>query len=233
MPHPPSNWIDHLPRTHLAAEFSLWSADLTRMADDLARIDPFADVLHIDVADGHFAPALLFFPDLVAAIRKQSAKPLHVHLMAADPVILAQIDQFADAGADLISVHLENTGALDAALDRIAARGLAAGVVLKVRTPVADAARVLPRLRFLTLLGTEIGMKGQGLDPAAGDRLRDAERMIAGCAAKHRIILAADGGIRENTVPLLRAAGAESVVLGSLAFGAPDLTARMTWLNAL
>ncbi|MDZ4137111.1 MAG: hypothetical protein U1D06_16195, partial [Paracoccaceae bacterium] len=88
-----------------------------------------------------------------------------------------------------------------------------------------------PRLDFLTLLGTAIGVKGQGLDPTAGDRLREAAGLIA--ATGRRIVLAADGGIRDTTVPVLRAAGAQTVVLGSLAFGAPDLAARMAWLRAL
>lgn len=81
---------------------------------------------------------------------------------------------------------------------------------------------------MLTLLGTAIGVKGQGLSPAAPDRLREARAMIS--AFGRRIVLAADGGIRETTVPLLRLAGAETVVLGSLAFGATDLGARMAWL---
>jgi ribulose-phosphate 3-epimerase len=104
-------------------------------------------------------------------------------------------------------------------------------MVLRVETPVEAAAQWLPRLDMLTLLGTAIGVKGQGLDPAAGDRLRRARHLIA--ATGRRIVLAADGGIRDNTVPLLRAAGAETVVLGSLAFGAPDLGERMRWLAAV
>jgi ribulose-phosphate 3-epimerase len=230
---PTPNWIDVLPTKRLICEFSVWSADLVRLADDMARIAPHADVLHIDVADGHFAPAMLFFPDLVAAVRKVSRAPIHVHLMVADAVLLSQIDQFADAGSDLISIHLENESVADAALDRLDARGVAAGIVLKVETPVLGVARFLPRLRFLTLLGTAIGVKGQGLNEAAGDRLREAKRLIGGSGAKQRIVLAADGGIRDNTVPVLRAAGAETVVLGSLAFGAPDLAARMSWLHGV
>ena len=225
--------IDDLPRDRLIAEFSLWSADLLRLDVELARIAPHADLLHIDVADGHFAPALLFFPDLVAAIRKASAVPIHVHLMIADRELLAQIDQFADAGADLISIHVENASVANKALDLLAARGVAAGMVLKVDTAVESVAPYLSRLRFLTLLGTRIGVKGQGLDAKALDRLQTARRLIAGCGAGHRIVLAADGGIRETTVPLLRAAGADTVVLGSLAFGAPDLAARMSWLHGL
>ena len=228
-----SDWIGGLPKHRLIAEFSVWSADLTSLSADLQRIGPHADILHIDVADGHFAPAMLFFPDLVAAVRKNSPTPIHVHLMVADSILLSQIDQFADAGSNLISFHVENHSVADAALDLIEARGISAGMVLKVQTPVADAARYLPRLRFLTLLGTAIGVKGQGLDQRAGERLQEAKALIRESKSGRRIVLAADGGIRENTVPLLRNAGAETVVLGSLAFGAADLAARMEWLHAL
>ena len=228
-----SPWIDALPTDRLIGEFSVWSADLINLERDLQRIAPHADVLHVDVADGHFAPAMLFFPDLVAAIRKASRVPIHVHLMCADAVLLPQIEQFAEAGSDLISIHAENTAVADAALDRLDALGVAAGMVLKVATPVEAVASYLPRLRFVTLLGTAIGVKGQGLDANAGPRLKTAKRLIADSGAGHRIVLAADGGIREHTVPLLRAHGAETVVLGSLAFGAPDLAQRMAWLHAL
>lgn len=229
MPAPASDWIARLPRHRLLAEYSMWSADLIRLADDLARITPHADILHVDVADGHFAPALLFFPDLVARLRAETALPIHVHLMVADAVLLAQIDQFAEAGADLISLHAENGNAAEG-LDRIAQHGVAAGMVLRVETPVARARPWLSRLDMLTLLGTAIGVKGQGLDPTATSRLQDAAGLIA--ATGRRIVLAADGGIRDTTVPLLRSAGAETVVMGSLAFGAPDLPARMAWLHA-
>ena len=231
MPHPAPGWLDRVPRTRLIAEYSMWSADLIRLAEDLSRITPHADILHIDVADGHFAPAFLFFPDLVARIRAETALPIHVHLMVADAVLPSQISQFAEAGADLISLHVENAAVADTALDLIASLGLAAGMVLRVETPVAQVTPWLNRLDFLTLLGTAIGVKGQGLDPTATARLAEAGRLIA--ASGRRIVLAADGGIREMTVPLLRAAGAETVVLGSLAFGAADLAERMRWLHGL
>lgn len=230
MPRPPADWMATLPRTRLLAEYSMWSADLIRLADDLVRITPHADILHVDVADGYFAPAFLFFPDLVARIRSQTSLPIHVHLMVSEPVLLSQIDQFAEAGADLISLHVENANAAEG-LDRIAALGLKAGMVLRVETPVAQAARWLDRLDMLTLLGTAIGVKGQGLDPTATLRLQEAARLVA--ATGRRIILAADGGIRDTTVGPLRSAGAETVVMGSLAFGAPDLAERMRWLHAL
>ena len=230
MPRPAADWLTALPRNRLLAEFSMWSADLIRLADDLQRITPHADILHVDVADGTFAPAFLFFPDLVARMRDVTALPIHVHLMISDAVLLSQIDQFAEAGADLISLHVENANTSEG-LDRIAEHGLKAGMVLRVETPVAKAAPWLDRLDMLTLLGTAIGVKGQGLNPAATSRLQEATRLIA--ATGRRIVLAADGGIRDTTVPLLRAAGAETVVLGSLAFGAPDLAERMGWLHDL
>lgn len=231
MPHPPRDWLATLPQARLIAEVSLWSADLVRLAEDLARIAPHADILHIDVADGHFAPALLFFPDLVARIRSFTALPVHVHLMVADDILLTQIDQFAEAGADLVSLHVENAAMVEPALDRVAAHRLPAGLVLRVETPVEAVEPWLGRIDALTLLGTAIGVKGQGLHPAAVDRLRRAAALIE--AGGRRILLAADGGIREQTVPHLRAAGAETVVMGSLAFGAPDLAARMAWLRSL
>jgi ribulose-phosphate 3-epimerase len=233
MLRPAASWIDDLPTGRLIAEFSVWSADLLRLRDELIRIEPFADVLHVDVADGHFAPALLFFPDLVGAIRHATRLPIHVHLMAADTILLSQIDQFTEAGGDIISIHLENAGVADAALDLLQAQGVAAGMVAKVETPIANVSRFLPRLRFLTLLGTAVGVKGQRLDESACGRLREARRLIAESRAEQRIILAADGGVREETVPELRSAGAESLVLGSLAFRAPELASRIAWLRAI
>lgn len=228
---PGTDWLAKLPTDRLIAEYSMWSADLIRLADDLKRIEGHADVLHVDVADGHFAPALLFFPDLVAKLRGATETPIHVHLMVADAVLVSQVEQFADAGADLISIHAENAAVADEALAVIKARRLAAGIVLRVETPVAACKPFLDRVDFLTLLGTAIGVKGQGLDPAATDRLLEAKGLI--WDSGRRIVLAADGGIREHTVPELRAAGAETVVLGSLAFGADDLAARMRWLHGL
>ena len=222
--------LDTLPNDRLLAEFSLWSADLVRMADDVARVDDVVDIYHADVADGHFSPAMLLFPDLIAQVRPLTDKPIHVHLMVQDDALTDQIDQFVDAGADIISIHAENAN-LNAGIDRIRDSGLAAGVVLQLHTPVAALAPCLGRLSMATLLGTQMGIKGVGLDPAAEDRLQDARKMIDEHAG-HRILLAADGGIREHTVPGLRRSGADTIVMGSLAFGAEDLSARMAWVHA-
>lgn len=233
MPKPASNWIDALPSTHTIAEFSMWSANLADLAGELARIHDHADILHVDVADGVFAPAFLFFPDLVAAMRQLTDKPIHVHLMVDDGVLLSQIEQFIEAGSDLISFHLENLALAEQAFKLLDDAGVAAGMVLRVETPVVGVASYLDRLRFVTLLGTAIGVKGQGLDSNAFDRLLEAKGLIEKANLNHRVVLAADGGIREHTVPELVKAHAETVVLGSLAFGAPDLGERMAWLRGL
>ena len=120
---PPRGWLERLPADRLLAEMSLWSADLGRLADDIARVEAFTDIFHIDVADGHFSPALLFFPDLVVAARRATAKPLHVHLMVAD-AILAEPDRAVRRcrRRSHFSVHAENANA-DAALDLDRRRG--------------------------------------------------------------------------------------------------------------
>jgi ribulose-phosphate 3-epimerase len=232
MTRPAPDWFDRLPTDRLIAEFSVWSADLLRIGAELDRIHPYADLLHVDVADGHFAPAFLFFPDLAARVRAASDVPMHVHLMVEDRIVAAQIEQFADAGADVITLHAECASVATGALDLISKRGLRAGLVLKVETPVATLAPYLDQISFLTLLGTSIGVKGKGLHENALDRLREAQAMVRAAKAGHRIVVVADGGIRHETVPNLRAAGAEAVVLGSLAFGDADLPGRMAWLAA-
>ena len=185
MPHPAPGWIDRLPQNRLIAEYSMWSADLIRLADDLDRIAPHADILHVDVADGVFAPSFLFFPDLVARMRAVTVIPIHVHLMVADGVLLSQVAQFAEAGADLISLHVENAAVAAEALDLIEGLGLKAGMVLRVETPVATVQPWLGRLDFLTLLGTAIGVKGAGAGPVGDGAADGGGRPDCGHGAAH------------------------------------------------
>lgn len=226
-------WLDGLARDRLLAELSLWSADLANLERDVARTQSYADLYHVDVADGRFAPSFLFFPDQVARIRGLTQKPLHVHLMVENELLLGQVRQFAEAGADLITVHAENGPMVADALRLIEELGCVAGLVLRVDTPVQAMEPWLDRVRFVTLLGTAIGVKGQGLSDRACPRLVEAGRLIRQAGREGSIRLAADGGIRETTVPLLRAAGAQTVVLGSLAFGDSDLAGRIGWLHSL
>lgn len=225
--------VKALPRHRLLCEFSLWSADLANMENDLKRIEQHVDLHHIDVADARFTPGFLFFPDFVARIAALTEKPIHVHLMVEAEIVEEQARQFIEAGANLISVHAENGEAGLRAIALAKQLGAATGVVLRLETPVEAVKPFLSAVDMVTLLGTSIGVKGQSLSDKACDRLIEARALMrdAGCEAD--IILAADGGIREQTVPLLRSAGAETVVLGSLAFGDKDLNSRIQWLHGL
>ena len=193
-----------------------WRA-LTNMSTSITRM------WRTGISRGHAA-----VPDLIAQIRPLTDKPVHVHLMVADNALIDQIDQFAEAGADIISVHAENVD-VAAAIEHIRGTGLAAGIVLQLHTPVASVRGQLDGISMLTLLGTRMGIKGVGLDPQAESRLAEARHMIDQAGAQ--VLLAADGGIRD-TPSGLRHAGADTIVMGSLAFGADDLAARMAWVHA-
>jgi ribulose-phosphate 3-epimerase len=223
---------DDLPRRRLLADVSLWSADLARLQDSIAAVDAWVDSYHLDVADGHFVPTLLFFPDLVAQLRPLTERPFHVHLMAEKPSTL--IPSFADAGADVISVHLENGDTeLHACVEAIRDKGRQAGLALSVTTPIAEAAGYLRDFDVLLLLGTRIGVKGQGLDPSACPRLRETSVLLRAQGRRDQVRIVADGAIRTETVPALRAAGADAIVPGSLVFGSPAIASLFEWLHSL
>jgi ribulose-phosphate 3-epimerase len=112
----------------LLVDASLWSADFTRFREEIDRVDAYVDLYHIDVSDGHFVPGLIFFPDLVAALRPLTRRPFHVHIMSHHPLLF--IDDFAEAGADLITIHIEVGPQAPAALDAIRRAGKAAGLSL-------------------------------------------------------------------------------------------------------
>ena len=177
---PPAGWLAALPRARMLGEYSLWSADLANLERDIRRTEPHTDLYHIDVADGRFGPSFLFFPDQVARIRALTAKPLHLHLMVEGDIVLNQIRQFAEAGADLVTVHVENGAVIEEALSLIVGLGCEAGLVLRVETPIDALTPWLGRISFVTLLGTAIGVKGQGLSPTACPRLQ----AVGGCCAR-------------------------------------------------
>jgi len=208
-------------------DVSLWSADLANLERDIRRLEPFADSFHLDAADGHFVRSLLFFPDLVARIREITAKPLHVHLFATRPMDLAPL--FAEAGADWITAPLEAGKRVWQVADWARERGLKAGVSLELETPVEQVRGFRQRVDHVILMGTPSGVKGCGLDERACDRMAAAAAYLEGT----KTLLMADGGIRQETVPLLRASGAQGVVPGSLMCSAGDPAGVHQWLKSL
>jgi len=221
---------ERLPHTRLLADVSVWSADLAHLSSEIERMEPFADSFHFDVADAHFAPSLLFFPDLVRALRPLTQRPFHVHLMVERPTAL--IEDFAASGADMITVHAEaGESEVTAALEAIRRAGRSAGLALRLDTPVAACEPYVDRIDALLLLGTAIGVKGQDLAASACDRLATAASIVRERRSHVRLI--ADGAIRSNTVPLLRRAGADVIVPGSLVFQSENVAETFSWLRAL
>lgn len=212
----------------LKCSTSLWSADLANLAMDIRRVAPYSERFHLDVADGHYVHELLFFPDLVRAIRSSTDLPFEVHLMTVDP--LAWIEPFIDAGADRVIFCFDSVADPAPVLHALQQRNIPAGISLQV-TETLDAIRPhLAALDTLTLVGTPMGTKGTSMDTGIPDKVRAARRLIAELGLECEIEV--DGGIRRNTVPLLHDAGADFIVPGSLMFKEEPREMRQ-WLAGL
>jgi ribulose-phosphate 3-epimerase len=207
---------------------SLWSADLTRLADELKRVEPYSESFHLDVADGHYVNNLLFFPDLVRQLRPLTAKPFEVHLMVTDP--LAWIDPFIEAGADILLFCFDATDRPGEVLRAIKARGRQAGFSLLIQESIDRVEPHWADLDVLCIVGTAMGIKGASMDPGVPGKIQRARGIIRERGLK--TVIEADGGIRRETVPALKAAGADFIVPGSLMFK-EDPPAMRRWLEGL
>ena len=222
---------DNFPAHRLMAEASIWSSDFTDLAGEFKRVDPFIDLYHFDVSDAHFVPGLLFFPDLIAALRPLTQKMFHVHLMVDQPLNL--VDDFAQAGADLITIHCENGPLAAGAIKKIQDLKLHAGLAVGLESQTESILPYLEQIDLILLMGTPIGVKGVGLSRLATTRIRQVSKLIYENGFAGKIKIEADGGIRQNTVPELRLAGADLVVMGSLLFKSNNLEQTFNWLHTL
>ena len=170
------------------------------------------DFVHIDVMDGHFVPNLTFGPPVIRALRKHTAKPFDVHLMI-DPA-QPYLAEYADAGADIITVHAEAERHLDRALQVIRGLGKQAGVSLNPGTSETVIEPVLERLDLILVMSVNPGFGGQVFIPSQLEKIRRIRAMIG----ERPIALEVDGGINAETAPLVVAAGADVLVAGSAVF---------------
>ncbi|HZN57664.1 MAG TPA: ribulose-phosphate 3-epimerase [Planctomycetota bacterium] len=212
----------------LKCSTSLWSADLSNLAAEMRRVQPYSDRFHVDVADGHYVPNLLFFPDMVKALRRHSSIPLEIHLMTTDP--LAWVDPFIEAGADSVIFCLDSTPDPGKVLRAIKSKDRRAGVSLLITEGLDLLEPLWEDIDTLTIVGTAMGIKGATMDPAIPEKIRSARARIR--AKGLRTEIEADGGIRRDTVPLLHAAGADLIVPGSLMFGGSPEELQ-AWLASL
>jgi ribulose-phosphate 3-epimerase len=212
----------------LKCSTSLWSADLSDLAAAIRRTEPYSERFHLDVADGHYTPTLLFFPDLVKALRPHTRLPFEVHLMTTDPEMW--IEPFADAGADVFIFCYDTVRDFARLLSAVRKHGKMIGISLQVTEPVELLDPYWSDLDLVTLIGTTIGTKGTSMDPRAEQRIRQTREVIQSRGIKTEI--QADGGIRRNTVPLIHQAGADWIVPGSLMFK-EDPAAMREWLASL
>ena len=198
---------------------SLLAADFAKLGEEVRAVtEAGADWLHLDIMDGHFVPNISFGPGLIKALRRHTTIPFDVHLMIApvDPYLQA----FADAGADLISLHPEAGAHLHRSLQTIRGLGKKAGVVLNPATPIAAIEHVLDLCDLILVMSVNPGFGGQKFIPGTLDKLREARALID--ASGRDIRLEIDGGVNVNNIREIAAAGADTFVAGSAIFNAPD-----------
>jgi ribulose-phosphate 3-epimerase len=212
----------------LKCSTSLWSADLGNLAFEMRRVEPYSERFHLDVADGHYVPTMLFFPDLVKALRPHTNLPFEIHLMTKDPA--AWIDPFIEAGADGFIFCFDSAKDPGKLLKSIKARGKYAGISLLLTEPLEVVEPHWDDLDILTIVGTAMGIKGASMDPSVPSKINQARSLIRERGVN--VELEVDGGIRRDTVPLIHAAGADWIVPGSLMFKDDPPTMRR-WLGSL
>jgi len=199
---------------------SILSADFSRLGDEVRRAEEAgADIIHLDIMDGHFVPNLTFGPIIVKAIRSHTKLPFHVHLMVERPE--DYIERVIEAGGDLVIVHVEACIHLQRVLSMIRDLGARSGVALNPATPLTTIEYVLDDLDLILIMSVNPGFGGQDFIPSVLPKIKRARRRIMKKGLQ--IEIAVDGGVNVETAPKIVEAGADVLVAGTAVFGKPDL----------
>ena len=209
---------------------SILSADFSRLGDEIRAVEAAgAEVIHVDVMDGHFVPNITIGPLVVQAVRQITRLPVDVHLMITDPDLY--IKAFADAGADWITVHVEACTHLHRTLRCIRDMGKKAGAVLNPATSLSTLDYVLEEVDLVMLMSVNPGFGGQSFIPSVLDKIRRLRAMLD--AVNPRAGIEVDGGISPATIAQVAKAGANIFVAGSAIYGQRDYAAIIQAMKAL
>jgi ribulose-phosphate 3-epimerase len=217
------------PAGHLQIAPSLLSSDFAALGEAIERVEAGgADLIHVDVMDGHFVPNITLGPPIVKAIRKRARVPLDVHLMIESPDLF--IEAFADAGAASLTVHAEAVVHLNRTIQLIKSFGVRAGVALNPATPVVALEEIAGDVDYVLVMTVTPGFGGQTFIPRSESKVRRVRALLQreGSTAPIEV----DGGIDEQTAPRIVAAGADILVAGNSSFNTPDPTAATRALRA-
>ena len=192
---------------------SILSADFANLEKEIKALEQAgADMLHIDVMDGHFVPNLTFGPPIIKSLRKHTKLPFDVHLMIEQPELF--ITDYVAAGADIITIHPEATKHLERTISEIKNSGVRAGVSLLPTTPITVLDYILDKIDLILVMSVNPGFGGQKFIPNQLSKISKLAQMTA----NHDIILAVDGGINDQTAKLCKEAGATALISGSYIF---------------